>query len=107
MADFTIKRGDRSPSLAATLDAAAGSLASCTVQFLMRSQVTGAIKVDAPAVIVDAAARTVRYDWKAADTDTAGHYDAEWEVTYPGGSPLTATFPSDSHHDIYVVDDIA
>ena len=60
----------------------------------------------ADAVIVDANARTVRYDWASGDTDTVGHYIAEWEVTYPGGSPLTATFPSYAHHDIAVVQNI-
>ena len=106
MADFTIKRGNRSPSLAATLDVSAGSLSGCTVRFLMRAQLTGLIKIDADAVIVDANARTVRYDWALGDTDTVGHFDAEWEVTYPGGSPLTATFPSYAHHDIAVVQNI-
>jgi len=105
MAEFTIKQGNRNPSISAYLDEAAGDLTSCTVNFHMRSQTTGVLVVDAAAVLVDVSTREVRYDWAVDDTADIGHYDAEWEVTYPSGN--VSTFPSYSYHDIAVVEALA
>jgi len=105
MADFSIKEGDLLPAIAATLDPTAGDLSGCTVTFLMRRVDADTVKVNAAAVVVDGPAQAVRYDWTGTDTDTAGTYDAEWQVTYP--SLKTSTFPSDKYHRIAVVPDIA
>lgn len=50
-------------------------------------------------------APTVRYDWQAADVDTAGFYEAEFEVTYAGGA--VETFPNSDFIRGQITGDIA
>jgi hypothetical protein len=76
------------------------------VRFLMKkadAPATAAAKVKRSAVVVDAATRTLRYDWALGDTDTSGVYRGEFEVT-ANGRP--ETFPTDSYIDIVVYDDV-
>lgn len=91
---FTIKQNDTSPALQATLQDYAGTavnLVGASVQFHLKS-VDGTIKVDAPMTIQNASGGIVLYSWDTGDTDTAGSYYAEFEVTY---SDLTIeTFPN-------------
>lgn len=51
----------------------------------------GAIKVNAAAEVTDAPAGAVRYLWQPGDTDTAGAYLIDCEVTWADGS--VQTFP--------------
>ncbi len=108
-ADFTIKVGDRKPSVYGTLSdssAVAWTLSGASVTFTMKHVSTNVVKVNKQtATIEDAAAHIVKYDWQAADTDTAGYYYAEWEVTFPGG--LVATFPNTGHNLVEVVGALA
>ena len=105
-ADFTIKANDEKPSIQATL-AAGGSpvnLAGATVHFILADKTSGTVKVNAAAVIVDAAAGVVRYDWIAADTGAPGSYQAEWQVTWGDGG--RQTFPTLTYHSVDVLADL-
>ena len=97
-----MKRHDRLPSIQATLSADLTTATS--VDFIMRATGGGTPKVNAAAVVVDAAAGIVRYDWLATDTDTAGSYEAEWEVHWP--SSKTQSFPTLEYHSIEILADL-
>lgn len=106
MADFTLKAHDEKPSIQATL-ATGGTpvdLTGATVAFIMADKSTGAVKVNAPAVLADAAAGLVRYDWLPADTDTPSSYQAELEVTWGDGTKQT--FPTLTYITIDILADL-
>lgn len=94
MMAFSIKQNDTSPSLRATLQDAAGSpinLLGADIQFHMRG-VDGTLKVNEPMTIVSTTGGIVEYGWQTGDTDTAGTYSAEFQVTYSDNS--IETFPN-------------
>lgn len=101
MADFYLKQNDTKPSIQATLKNADGTaidLTDATVDFHM--SLNGVNVVDAAAVVVTALSGIVRYDWAAADTDTPGTYDIEWEITFVDASIRTVP---NSRHDKLVI----
>lgn len=104
---FYIKQNDTSPAMLATLQDANGSavsLVGASVRFHMRSVNGGNPVVDAAATIVTPASGLVRYNWLAADTNTVGTYQAEFEVTYADTS--IETFPNDGYIAVQIIDDI-
>ena len=105
MAEFFIKRGDTSPSLQYTLSPTT-DLTGATVVFNMSTANRSSVKVSRQtAVVVDAANGIVRYDWQSADTDTAGDFLGEFEVTY--ADTKVETFPNSDDIDISIGKDIA
>lgn len=105
---FTLKQNDTSPAMTATLQDAAGApvnLTGASVRFHTRRNGKAAATVDAAAVIVNAAAGSVRYNWSPPDTAISGTYQAEFEVTYADGS--IETYPNTGYIDVVIIDDIA
>ena len=79
-------------------------LTGATCQFHMRPLGSTTITVDASAQIVTEATGIVQYNWIAADTDTVGSYQAEFEVTYSDGT--IETFPNNGYIRVEITDDI-
>lgn len=105
---FNIKQNDTSPAIVATLQDANGTaidLTGASVRFHMRAIGSNQTTVDAAATVVTPLSGIVRYAWDAADTDTVGSYQAEFEVTYADAS--VETFPNDGHIRVEITDDIA
>lgn len=106
-ADFTIKANDRLPSIQATLSSAGAPIdltTATSVKFIMRPIAGGATKVNTAATIVTPTSGVVRYDWLAIDTNTAGSFQAEWEITWTGGKKQTV--PTTSYHTVDVLADL-
>lgn len=104
---FYIKQNDTQPRMLATLkdgDENLIDLTGASVRFHMRT-VGGSVVTDSAAVVVTAGSGLVRYDWQAADTDTVGSYQAEFEVTYADGT--IETFPNNGYIRVQIGDDIA
>lgn len=105
---FYIKRNDRLPILAATLQDANGApfpLTGTTVKFLMRDQ-QSTVLINAAATIVNAGAGTVSYAWGPTDTTTAGTFQGEFEVTVTA-TGFKETFPNQGYISIVIGEDVA
>jgi len=104
---FYIKQGDLSPSIVEFLrnaDGTAINLTACTVRFHMRDG-TGTVKINAAATIDNATTGQVHYDWSGTDTNTAGTFYREWEVTLP--STKTVTSPNYTDYPVQISPQIA
>lgn len=105
-----MKQDDLLPVLTMTLQDANGDgvslVAATAVKFLMKTR-TGTLKINASGV-ADPDQTTypgrVSYTWQGTDTDTAGDYLAEWEVTFSGGKKQT--FPNDSYILVKITSDL-
>lgn len=96
--------GDLKPNVQATLrykNRSVVTLTSCTVEFHMKNG--SDLVVDAPAVVVDASAGIVKYEWQSGDTSDLGGYEckAEFEVTFVDGKTLT--FPAKEEEELVIV----
>lgn len=108
MADFYIRVGNRLPEIQATLTDTAGvpvDLTGLPVVFHMRPVGVTVAKITAAATLVTPVAGVVKYTWVAGDTDTAGSYWAEWEVTF--GDGRTQTFKDPGYTSICVTEALA
>lgn len=111
---FEIKQGDRRPLFVVALkdnfgepsETAVNLTTATGVVFNMRNKAGGAVKVSRGAcTITNAAGGEVTYAWATNDTDTAGSFEAEVEVTW--NDTKAETFPNDSYWDVVITDDIA
>ena len=116
MASTTIKmkRNDTQPFLDLKLkdndtDYADLTVSGIAVTFTMKDAETGIIKVDQQdCQIISGILGSVRYPWKAIDTNTAGAYLAEFEVTSPAISPYPLyklTYPVSGTLVIVILED--
>lgn len=113
--DFHIKVGDLEPAIEATLEDGEGNAVdienATAIEFHMRLPGATTAKVDAAATKLqvgdgnDGSKGKVRYAWIAGDTDTAGLFNAEFEVTFPG--PRLSTIPNDGHLLVEVTEQLA
>lgn len=91
---FQIRKGDRHPSLSATLqevvDGSAIDLSAggTTVSFSLRTA-AGVVIFTSAAVIVDAAHGKVRYDWGVGETPTAGSFLGVFIINFPDATTQT------------------
>lgn len=107
MSTFYIKQNDTVPSLRAALENGSGDavdLTGATCQFHLREIGSTTVTTDSAAQIVTEATGIVQYNWVAADTDTVGSYQAEFEVTYSDGT--IETFPNNGYIRVEITDDI-
>lgn len=104
---FRIKTNDTSPRLAVTLEDANGvsvNITNASARFHMKAFGATTLKVDAPMAITDASGGTLQYSWVAEDTNTAGTYYGEVEVTYADNT--IETFPNNSYFTIIIKEDL-
>lgn len=104
MADFYVRRGDRSNPLRRTLrnaDGSAKDLITRTVKFYMTNVRTGQAVVDGVEITpVDAANGIVQYEWAVGTTDVAGSYRGEFRTIDADGRP--ETFPNVGYIEIQI-----
>jgi hypothetical protein len=104
--DITIKRGDTRNAIKAILKDSSGNpvnLENCHVKFHMAPLNRPAV-ISRAAHIENAAAGEVWVVWAPGETDVAGIYRAEFEVTYDDGR--RETFPNDGYISIQILNDL-
>lgn len=104
MATVTIKRNDTKDNIKATLSNESGAvdLTGATVRFLMSKK--GVVKVDRQVQIQDAVNGIVWMVFDQGDTDEAGSFQAEFEVTF--SDARIETFPNDGFFLINIINDL-
>jgi hypothetical protein len=101
--DFKIKQGNTAPVLKAVLqrtdedgevEGPADLSGVDTITFTMRNKTSLVVQVnEAEADVVgDPTLGEVEYEWQPGDTDVAGNFLGEFDVTYTNGK--TETFPN-------------
>lgn len=105
---LTIKRGDSIPSFRITniQDSAGNDLvfAAGDSGLITMTRVGGDITIDAQPVVLDVGSNSLTYDWQAGNTDVAGEFRAEVEITFANGD--IGTWPNDSFYYVRITDDL-
>ena len=111
MADFEIKQDDTWPPLGdavepVVLSDARGviNLTGATVDFFAKHE-SGTPIIEGACTILTAADGEIMYEWEAADTDTAGEYTFEFQITFGDGKK--ATVPTSGYKSLTIHPDIA
>lgn len=101
---ITLKRNDTKVNLKATLSNESGpvDLTDCQVRFVMSTRKV--IKVDKQALIQDGANGLVWVVFESEDTNEAGTFQAEFEVTFP--DERKETFPNAGYILINIQSDL-
>lgn len=106
---FFIKRNDDTPTLDVALQDDRGrpvNVTGATVVFHMRNTSDDSVKVDGGTVsAITATKGEVRYEWTTTNTNTAGTFEGEFEVTFSGGE--IQTFPNNGYIDIIILEDVS
>ena len=106
---FFIKQNDTRPSLEVYLRDDKDrpvDITGATVVFNMRNAATDvAVVTNGTVAVISTSAGRGRYTFVAADTATAGTFDAEFQITFAAGG--VETFPNDGHIKIIITDDVA
>ena len=106
---FYIKQNDTRPELDVFLRDDKDrtiNITGAAVKFNMRNASDNTIKIDNGSVTtVNSTSGRVKYSFSAANTDTAGNFDGEFEVTFVGGQ--VETFPNDGFVKVIITDDVA
>ena len=105
-----IKRNDTRPYWPITLsfdDGTNPDVTSAVIRFIARRRSDGQTKIDnsANVVFTDAANGQIEYRFQAGDTDEAGYFDCEWEVTFVDST--VQTFPTRGYDRLKVIGDLA
>lgn len=103
-----IKQNDTRPYFAVTLKYEDGSvvdLTSATVRFIAKDTSDSSVAIDAAATLTDAANGQVEYRFTTGDTDTAGKFNVEWEVTFVDAT--VQTFPTRGYDRLKIYGELA
>jgi hypothetical protein len=93
---LTFVQGNTGPDITAVIHreddpSVVEDLTDATVRFQMRLPEGKTMKVNAQGAITDAVNGKVSYSWGANDLAQHGTFQAQWEVTYPGGKEQTTS----------------
>jgi|TARA_R110000751_G_scaffold256144_1_gene355642 hypothetical protein len=106
---FYIKQNDTRPELDVFLRDDKDrtiNVTGATVKFNLRNASDNTVKINNGSVTtVSSTSGRVKYSFAASDTDTAGNFDGEFEVTFVGGQ--VETFPNDGFIKVIITDDVA
>jgi hypothetical protein len=104
---FRMRRGDLQAYYYASVvdsDDVAVDLTGASAVFSMRS-VDGTLKIDRKAAVITAATSGyLEYRWASGDTDTAGEYYIEFEITPSSGGKFT--LPAYDKAVVIITDDL-
>ena len=71
----------------------------------MRNTADDTTKISGASVTVLAASKgEVRYSWTTTNTNTAGNFEAEFQVTFSDGG--VQTYPNDGYIDVIITEDV-
>lgn len=112
--DFYVKQGDTWPALGEVdpIVLKAGPpgsevvipLTGAAVKFLARKLDDPLTTIEGNCDLVVAANGTIKYQWATGDTDVAGDYQVEFQITF--GDSRIGTVPTEGYYTLKITDDI-